>query len=127
MADNDLPISTETGRGAFVSHTYVRRDVKTYAVFENEVSHIALFNTLSTVGFSVGSALLAFAVGIWTNWSFVEKDKMPPEGTIMSQVMAPGLAFLALVVWALALWALYSRGSTWEAIKRESKSESPTS
>ncbi len=122
MENNDPPYSADTGRGAFVSHTYVRRDVKTYAVFESEVAHIALFNTLSTIGFSAGSAFLAFAVGIWTNWSFVEKDKLPPEGAIMSNVIAPGLLVLTVVVWGLAAWARWSRGSTWEAIKKESKS-----
>lgn len=121
MGTNDTQIGVPSGRGAFVSHTYVERDVKTYAIFENEVSHISTFNTLSTVGFSVGSALLAFAVGIWTNWAFVDKKAMPPEGVILSTVVAWGLIVLSVGAFAFAFWARWSRGNTWQAIKEQSK------
>jgi hypothetical protein len=122
MGAGEPNFSSESGRGAFVSHTYVERDVKTYAIFESEVSHLSTFNTLATIFFSVGSAFLAFAVGIWTNWSFVDKKTMPPEGVLLSTI---GVWFFiggAVLSYMLALWAMWKRGSSWSDIRKQSKS-----
>jgi hypothetical protein len=101
----------------------VEREVSAYAVFENEISTITVFNTLSSLAWAIGSALLSFAIGIWTNAQFVEK--MSPEGTVLAHVVAPGLCALTLVAYGLGLWAISARGKTWRAVRAQSKPSQP--
>jgi hypothetical protein len=123
MANPEPHISTEPLRGATIRTAYVEREVRAYAIFENEVRTISMWNTFAGVFFSLGAASLSFAVGIWTNWSFAVS--MPPEGSILSRFVAPALCLVTLVFWGLALWAVYSRRQTWNAVRTESKQ--PTS
>ena len=93
--------------------------MKAYAIFENEVRQISMWNALAGVFSSAGAACLSFAVGIWTNASFAEK--LTAEGTVMSHFAAPGLCAMTVVFWILAIWAIVSRSKLWSAIKSESK------
>ncbi len=68
---------------------YVEREVTVYAIHESEVEQISSFNTLGSVFVGIGAAMLSYAIGIWTNASFVEK--LTPMGDVAS-------AFLALAV-----------------------------
>lgn len=111
----DTGISTETPRGATIFTAYGAREVKAYPVLDSEIDSIAHFNTLTLVFSSLGSALLSFAIGIWTNAGFAEK--FTPEGTILTKFGAPALCFVALVSFVLAWWARRARNSTWQNIK----------
>jgi RsiW-degrading membrane proteinase PrsW (M82 family) len=112
-------ISTDTSRGATIRTAYVEREVKAYAIFENEIQTITMSNTLASVFWAVGIASLSFAVGIWTNAEFVEK--LTPEGSILSHVIAPALCVVTVICWALAVWAMCPRRGTWTAVRSESK------
>jgi hypothetical protein len=113
-------ISTDiSSRGATIRTAYVEREVTAYAIFENEVRTISMWNTLAGVFTSIGAATLSFAIGIWTSAAFT--DKLPPEGNILSHVVAPVFCFATIVCWAIAIWAVVSRSKTWAAIRTESK------
>lgn len=118
MAD-EQQISSEVPRGATVRSLYAEREVAVYGVFESEIKSISLFNTLSTVAFSLASAFLSFAGAIWINASFTET--LTPEAKIMLHVAAPILCVLAFIAACMGGWALYSRGSALAAIKKQSK------
>ena len=112
-------ISTDTSRGATIRTAYVAREVKAYAVLENEVKTISMWNTLAGVFVSAGAATLSFAVGIWTSAAFA--DKLTPQGEILTRFAAPALAATTVILWLLAVWAIWSRSRVWVAIRRESK------
>ena len=95
--------------------------MKVFGILESEVRIISMFNTLSTTFFSVSASLSSIAIGIWVHGSFVEK--MTPEGTILAKFIAPVLCVVALIFAGLGIWARRSRGSTWDAIQKESKAK----
>jgi hypothetical protein len=110
-------------QGATISTAYVGRQMKAFAIVENEVRTISMMNTLAIIFFSIGTTLLGYAVGIWTNSMFA--DKLTPEGSILSHVIAPILCALALTLGCLGIWAIRSRSTTWNAIRQESFRETP--
>jgi hypothetical protein len=114
-----ISISTDTSRGATIRTAYVEREVRAYAIFENEVSTITMWNSLTAIFGSLGLASLTFAVGIWTAYSFA--DKLTPQGDIMAHVVAWGCCVAWLIFWAIAIFAFFSRRTVWRAIRAESK------
>lgn len=107
--------------GAIIVTAYARRRVIAYPVIESEIGRISTLNTLSSVCFSVMSAFVSFAVGIWVNALFVANP--PAEGKILSEVVAPACCFAAIVAAGLGLWAVHSRSNAWRDIRRESGGE----
>ena len=97
---------------------YTERQVKAYPIFESELESLSFLNTMTLVFFSVGSATISFAVGIWTNATFAEK--MTPEGVVASIYGAPVLLVAAAICYGLGGLALYSRRQQWSKIKTES-------
>jgi hypothetical protein len=116
-----LPISTHVPQGATISTSYVGRQMRAFAIVANEVRTISMMNTLATIFFSVGTTCVGFAVGIWTNAMFYET--LTPEGRILSHVIGPALCALAFILGCLGIWALRSRSTTWDAIRKESRPE----
>lgn len=119
VVGTDAAFSTQTTRGATIRTAYAEREVKAYAIFENEVQTLTMWNTLAGISTALGTAALSFAVGIWTNAAFAEK--LTPEGIVVSKFVAPALCIVAAVGYGLAIWAIKSRGKTWNAVKTESK------
>lgn len=107
--------------GANIVMAYAKRRLRAYPILDSEVRSLSIFNSLSAICFSVMSAFISFAVGIWVNALFVEKP--PPEGEVLSHVAAPACCALALVALVLGIWAICSRSSTWRNIRRESAGE----
>jgi hypothetical protein len=122
MSGQQVGLTANPARGAFISTAYVSREVKAYAVFENEFDTISRLNALSTVWFSLCSAFASLAIGIWVNAAFV--DKLTPQGDILCHVVAPGLCSASVVTLMLGGWSVLSRRSTWSKIRRESVSPS---
>src|SRR5690349_20980146 len=113
------PGATTTPPASWVTHAYVERELKVYAVLESEVKTFAMFNSLSTGCFSAGASLVSIAVGIWTNAAFVTEPT--PAGEILAGVVAPALCALSLLFVIAGLVARSMRGTALEAIRRESK------
>jgi hypothetical protein len=107
--------------GATIVTAYARRRLRAYPILDSEVRSLSMFNTLSAVCFSVMSAFISFAVGIWANALFVENP--PAEGRILSHVAAPACCVIAIIALALGVWAIWSRTSTWRDIRRESSGQ----
>lgn len=103
--------------GATIVTAYARRRVSAYPVFENEIRSISTFNSLSIVCFSIMSAFVSFAVGIWVNAFFVENP--PPEGRVLSHLGAPACCVVAAIAGGLGIWAIRSRSNAWKDIRRE--------
>jgi hypothetical protein len=93
--------------GAIIVTAYARRRLRAYPILESEVKSLSMFNTLSSVCFSVMSALMSFAVGIWVNSLFIENP--PAEGKILSHVAAPACCIAAAIAAGLGIWAIWSR------------------
>jgi hypothetical protein len=107
--------------GATIVTAYARRRVQAYPVFENEIRSISTLNSLSAVFFSIMSAFISFAVGIWVNALFVQNP--PPEGKLLSEVAAPACCVAAVVAACLGIWAVCSRSNAWKDIRRESSGQ----
>jgi hypothetical protein len=92
--------------------------VKAYPIFESELESLSFLNTMTLVFFSVGSAMVSFAFGIWTNAAFAEK--LTAEGVVASNYGAPALLIAAVICYGLGGLSLYSRRQQWLKIKAES-------
>ena len=114
-------ISTESPRGATITHAYGERKVKTYAVLESEMKSISQFNTQSTTFSSIASALFALAAAIWTNAAFVTEKTLPEMGRLMAWFGAPLLCALSIVFLVLGYNARKSRNEIWQTIDSETK------
>lgn len=115
MANPSTSISVDTGRGATILTAYTEREVKAFPIFENELESLSFLNTMTLVFFSVGSAFVSFAIGIWTNAAFA--DKLTPEGIVAAKYGAPLLCVLSLAAYVLGIIAMFSRSSQWAKIK----------
>jgi hypothetical protein len=130
LPDRGLPVGRETmslyldiisvAERADIRTAYLEREVKTYAIFENEVHTISMWNTLAGVFTSAGAATLSFAIGIWTNAAFAEKATA--EGNILSHVVVPAFCVVTLICSGIAIWAIVSRRGTWTASSRSETS-----
>lgn len=120
MDDAPVPLGAPIP-GARITTAYVGREMKAYAIVEGEVRTISMMNGLATVFFSAATMFLGFAIGIWTNAAFYET--LNPEGKILAHVVAPVLCGMTVLGVILGFWALRNRGTTWDAIRRESKTE----
>ena len=104
--------------GATLVTAYARRSLRAYPILDSELRNLSYFNTLSATCFSVMSALISFAVGIWVNALFVENP--PAQGKILSHIVAPAFCAVAVVALGLGIWAICSRTNTWRDIRRSS-------
>jgi hypothetical protein len=120
LAPEAPSLSTDIERGATILTAYAKREMKAYPIFETELDSIAFLNTLSLVFFSAGSALLSFAIGIWTNAAFSER--LTPEAAVLSKAGAPALIVAAIVCYVLGERARRSRETEWGKIKGKSLS-----
>jgi hypothetical protein len=107
--------------GATIVTAYAKRRLRAYPILDSEVKSLSMFNTLSAVCFSVMSAFISFAIGIWVNALFVADP--PAEGKILSHVAAPACCLFAAIAAGLGIWAIWSRTSTWRDIRRESSGQ----
>jgi hypothetical protein len=112
-------ISSDISRGATIRTAYVEREVRAYAIFENEVRTISMWNTLSSIFSAISLAFFGIAVGIGTTYAFT--DKVTPEGNILFHFAAPACCIITLICAVVAGYAVYSRGAAWRAIRAESK------
>lgn len=107
--------------GALIVTAYAKRNLRAYPVLASELKNLSMLNTLSTISFSSMGAFISFAVGIKTNAFFVERP--PPEGIILSNVVAPASLVLAVIAFVLGIWAIRSKSSTWSDIRQESSGQ----
>jgi|SRR5215831_2547950 len=112
-------LSTQAPVGAYLTTVHVGREVKVFAIVDSEVRTIAMFNTLSTVFFSLCFSSLSAALGVYANSMFSEK--LTPEGVVLLKFGVPTLIIFAIVFFGIAIWARMSRGTTWDVIRKESK------
>ena len=119
LSESESAVPLRAQLGARIETAYVGREVRVYGVLQSELNTITMFNTLSTVFFSVGSFLLALGLGFLANAAFAER--WPPEGAILAKVGSPLLCLVALICYLIAGWAVRSKRSAWQSICDESK------
>jgi amino acid permease len=107
-------------RGATVSNLYVQREVKVYGIHESEVDTLSYLNDQATIFFTTASFLGGVAITIWLNWAFAERATL--TGDILTEYIAPLLLIISLVLLYVARSATKRRSSTWEEVKRGSRS-----
>ena len=118
--ENKPPLTADISTGAVVRTTYVERQMRAYAVYEDEVASLSYLNTQATIFFAIASALISFAVGIWTNAAF--STGLTPAGELAARYVSWGLLGLGLIFAAVGGHALYARVRQWENIVRGSRS-----
>lgn len=107
--------------GSIVVNNYVQRNVKVLAIHEHEVDNVSFMNGLSSVCFSIMSALVGFSVSTWVNAAF--QSEWSPAARILSSVVAPGACILAVLFLVAGLLALDRKNSTLKTIKSQSISQ----
>lgn len=112
-------ISTKSAPGAQLYIQPQGRYMKSYAVTESDLKHVALMNTLGGVFCSVGSFWLAFAVGIYTQAAFQPREATAPQGLLLADLGVWVLVGLAVLFYWAGWKALQTRNSTWQQIKQE--------
>jgi hypothetical protein len=120
--DEEVSISAEIPRGATIETAYVERQVRAYAVLENEAESLSAMGGQATTFIAVATFSYSIAIGIWVTAAFAEK--VTPEGTVLAHFGAPILLGLGVVFTVLTVMVRRSSGSTWDRIRKESKSSS---
>ena len=101
---------------------FARREMTIYALNESEVRSISFMNTLAMAFFSLASACLTFALGVWVEGAF--QENLSAEATVLN-AMAPPICAVGTIVFAgLGIWALMHRGSMLKTVRSESHVES---
>ncbi len=108
-------------RGASVRHLYVTREVKTYAIQENEIRTLGALGTLATIFWSVGSGALSLGLSMRVN-SILQVQIVKPNQELASTLMWIFFV-IAAVCYGVAIILALSRHSIWNTIRRESSSE----
>jgi hypothetical protein len=120
MVDSTPSATTGISAGAVVTTTYVERQMKAYAVYEDEVNSLSYLNTQSTIFFAVSASFISFAVSIWINAIFY--TDLTPAGQIASGYIAWMLLLIGIIFAALAAHAVRKRATAWRSIIRGSTS-----
>jgi hypothetical protein len=117
--ERQQPPFLDTERGAYLHTVHTERTVKVYAVFETELEHISLLNTLTVVFSSIGSFFLAGLVSIIVAWA--TQGQLTESGMIFVECVAPICGVIALLCYAGAAWVFFSRRARWREIGIQSK------
>lgn len=78
---------------------YIGRDSKVFSVFESELHAMLSMSNQAAFFSSWGSALLSYAVGIWTNALF--SAELTSRAAILTTEVAPILAVLSAIFFGL--------------------------
>lgn len=94
------------------------RNVKAYGVTENEIEQLGMFNTLTTIFFSVGTGVLTFGVGLFVNWIMAG---MPSSyGEVLAKVGGSICIIMGVVFYVVGIILRRQRKSTIQRIKTDS-------
>jgi len=92
--------------------------VKAYGVTESEIEQLGMFNTLTTIFFSVGTAVLTFGVGLFVDWIM---EGMPCNyGETLAKIGGSICIFIGVVLYIVGIIFIKHRRSTIQRIKRDS-------
>lgn len=109
--------------GASIDPIYVHREMKAYAVTENEISTLSLYNSAKTILFSAGTFFVSAGLSIYLGAAFAGPP-IPEDAKVLSHWGVPFCGAIALIFYVLGFLVLLSGRSAWETIKRESKAVS---
>lgn len=94
------------------------RNVKAYGVTESEIEQLAMFNTLTTIFFSVGTGVLIFGVGLFVDWIM---GGMPSNyGEVLAKVGGSICVIAGVVSYIVGIIFSRQRKSTIQRIKTDS-------
>lgn len=93
------------------------RKLREFVVFEPELDHVSLLNSLTAAFFSAASASLAFPIGLIT--TALMQDTISERAQGMLWIGVPGGLLLALGFAIAACWALKTKGSASGQLKSQ--------
>lgn len=109
--------------GSAINPVYTVRPVKQVVVYETELDHIGMLNTLASSLFSAASAFFLFAVGLVTSWLI--QGKLTDKGAALLQFGAPVGALLGIALLVLGVWTSKTRNSTVQDLKNSAVEVTP--
>lgn len=127
MASSKSPIEVRSSDvGARISVKATVREMKLYPLMRHEVDSIAAFNSMVPIMFSLATALLGFAGGIYVNVTLLALstgESRSHAKVVISVVGITGIIVLALAV-VIARMKIGSVKKIMDAVSDESMSES---
>ena len=114
-----VKIQFESEGGALIKVGQSRRTVKCYGVTEDELDHLSLLNTLSTIFFSLASGCLFFSINLILE--LFKRTTQDPATRELVFTVSPVTGVVGLVFLCTAIYTLVKRGSTITRIKEESE------
>ena len=110
--------------GAHFALRHLERPMNVYPVHESELESISFLNPLVTALFSIGSALILFALGLIADLAVegqLVAGSLNPYGRALLFLVTPVLGVLGLASYIGGIAALRKRRSIWRQIKDESR------
>lgn len=106
-----------TSRGARRKTVYVERQVKTYAIDDNELKHLSLLNTMTTTCMAFGSGLLSLTASI-----VIQVMGEPADQPLAKPFLAVAVVFGVLTVafFLAGVFFIFRRTSTEQEIREQS-------
>jgi len=115
-----MPAVTSGNEGApFIEPVYARREMKAYAVTENEIAIIFSLNFEKTVFFAIGTFFASIVLTIILNTAF-STGQLSPQGQVISTWGLYVSAIIMAVFYVLGIITLCRAKSAWQTIKNES-------
>lgn len=126
----DEGTSNQPTIGEIVTPYIASRDMKMYAITEDEVNSISTASTLRSIFFSLAFAIAAFAASIWLPVQIAGGSDALPQMTAVVQVLyqfaLPILVVVAVILGVCGALFWYSASRTIANLKTESKSQKAT-
>lgn len=104
-------------QGSSIKPAHTVRTMRELNIYEEELDHVSLLNSLSAWCFSAASGSALFAIGLITNASMQEDVSQRAWGVLFVGVPIGVLLSAGFLV--AAFWALKAKGSRVSAMKRQ--------
>ncbi|MEN6559273.1 MAG: hypothetical protein ABFD52_00675 [Acidobacteriota bacterium] len=109
----------ESEGGALIKVGQSRRTVKCFGVTEEELDHLSLLNTLSTIFFSLASGSLFFSISLLLE--LFKRTTQDPATRELVFTVSPFTGVVGLAFLGIAIYTLKKRGSAVTRIKEQSE------
>jgi hypothetical protein len=129
MSDEHLAIGTAhpdqvSNAGATVRPIYGQRCPMMYHLFETEMKQISALNAIALAFFSIGSFVFSVAIGITINGAF--STSPPPLGQFLYTKVVCWLVITTVLLFGFGTWAIITKKSAINLIKKETRSPERT-
>lgn len=120
MDDASTSSELSTGSSGFFTPTYAKRNMKIYAIPENELETLGTLNTEATMFFSAFSFFISLTLSLFLSGIYSDNIKANHIGSLLFYWVTPITLVVSIFFLLLGIYILYKRKNMINTIKQES-------